>query len=151
MDILCDHLGHCKDKCCIYHITSLVSAGIFRPWASTFTRLEKWYSIQCLHFVWAHHWLTQIAAFTEIDSIFLLINLQAKILCKLRHLFNELCNLRGVAKGFVLHFLCLLCWPLCVCLCLFFGCLCTHKRCSICVCLSVIILSLPIRARQVRA
>lgn len=57
----------CKDKRCIYHITSLVSAGIFRPWASTFTRPEKWYSIQCLHFIWAHHWLTQIDAFTEID------------------------------------------------------------------------------------
>lgn len=78
MDILCDLLERSKDKRCIYHITSLVSGGIFRPWASTFTRPEKWYSIQCLHFIWAHHWLTQIGAFTKIDFIFLLINPQAQ-------------------------------------------------------------------------
>lgn len=62
---------HCKDKCRFYHITYLDSSGIFRLWASTFTRPETQYSIQCLHFVWAHHRRAQIAAFTEIDFIFL--------------------------------------------------------------------------------
>lgn len=96
-------LWTCKGKCCIYHITSLVPGGIFRPWASTCTRPEKWYSIQCLHFVWAHRWLTQIAEFTDIDFTLLLINLPAKFsaswdsckvhfTCNVRILFSISCD-----------------------------------------------------------
>lgn len=93
-------IATCKGKCCIYHITSLVPGGIFRLWASTCTRPEKWYSIQCLLFVWAHRWLAKI---TDIDFTLLLINLPAKFsaswdsckvhfTCNVRILFSISCD-----------------------------------------------------------
>lgn len=52
--ILCVRPERRKDERHVYHITSLVSTGIFRPWASTFSTPQTWYSIQCLRLVWVH-------------------------------------------------------------------------------------------------
>lgn len=114
-----DRLQLCKDKLYIYHITCLVCGDIFRPWDSTSSRPEKWYSIQCLHFIWAHYWLSPIGAFTEID-VTLLVRPEARIsacsdtfggVIKTEMSFNQ----RGVAHRFVLHIL----WPLRSPLCVF--------------------------------